>query len=122
MDQNKIKAAQRLRRIGRVRKHLHGTPERPRLSVCRSGKHISAQIIDDEAGKTLAAASTMQKSVRDGLKSTTNKAAAERVGHLLAERAKQAGVSAVCFDRGCLRYHGRVAALADAARKAGLQF
>jgi large subunit ribosomal protein L18 len=122
MDKQKVKAAQRQRRVGRVRRNLHGSIERPRLTVCRSNNHISAQIIDDDSGRTLVAASTMQKDVRGSLKSTCSKEAAQVIGRVLAERAKAAGVNAVCFDRGGLRYHGRVAALADAAREAGLQF
>ena len=122
MDKHKTITLQRKRRVGRVRKSLNGTAERPRLTVFRSGRHIAAQVINDEDGRTIVAASTMQKDVKDGLSSTANKAAAEKVGRLVAERAKAAGVTKVCFDRGHLRYHGRVAALADAARKAGLQF
>lgn len=113
---------QRDRRRGHVRRLVRGTTDRPRLSVFRSGKHISAQVIDDSRGLTLASASTLQKTVRDGLKTTANKQAAEKVGQLLAEAAKAAGVTTVKFDRGHYKYHGRVAALADAARKAGLSF
>ena len=110
----------RVRRHRRVRKHVSGTTERPRLAVFRSNKHISAQVIDDVGGRTLAAAS----SVESDLKSTAggNKDAATKVGQLVAERAKAAGVSKVVFDRGGFQYHGRVAALADAAREAGLEF
>jgi large subunit ribosomal protein L18 len=122
MDKHKIITMRRVRRVGRVRKNLSGTSERPRLTVYRSGRHITAQLVNDDEGKTLAAASTMQKDVKDGLKSTSNKEAAQRVGKTIAERAKALGVSKVCFDRGHFRYHGRVAALADAAREAGLQF
>lgn len=92
------------------------------MTVFRSGRHISAQVIDDSTGRTLAAASTLQKDVAEGLGSTCNKQAAERVGQIVGERAKAAGVEKVAFDRGHYKYHGRVAALADAARKAGLQF
>lgn len=110
----------RIRRHRRVRKNLRGTPQRPRLSVFRSSRHISAQLIDDSRGTTLAAASTLEADLR------TNRggdvAAAKAVGALLAERARAAGVAAVVFDRGGYRYHGRVAALADAARQAGLEF
>lgn len=114
------KLESRLRRHNRVRKRVSGTAARPRLAVFRSAKHITAQIIDDVAGKTLAAASTTEK----GLRSTSggNKSAAEVVGKLIAERAKAAGVSTVVFDRGGFLYHGRVASLADAARAAGLEF
>lgn len=114
--------AQRTRRRGHVRRLTRGTAERPRLSVFRSGKHISAQVIDDDKGATIAAASTLQKIVCDGLKSTANKEAAERVGQKVAELAKAAGVTKVRFDRGHYKYHGRVKALAEAARKAGLSF
>ncbi len=122
MDKQKLLERQRVRRQGHVRRVLRGTASRPRLSVFRSGKNISAQVIDDETGRTLAAASTLQKAVKAGMKSTASKEAAAQVGQLVAERAKAAGVEAVCFDRGRFRYHGRVAALADAARAAGLQF
>jgi large subunit ribosomal protein L18 len=116
----KTKREARIRRHGRVRKKVRGSAERPRLAVHRSNKHISAQVIDDRAGKTLAAASTLEADLRsDG---TSNKAAAERVGRLVAERAKAAGVDKVVFDRGGFLYHGRVAAVADAARDAGLEF
>ena len=110
----------RRRRHNRVRKHVAGTSARPRLAVFRSAKHISAQVIDDVAGTTLAAASTLEKSLRSG--STGNKDAAATVGKLIAERAKAAGVTAVVFDRGGFLYHGRVATLADAARAEGLEF
>lgn len=122
MKKQKIIAEQRRRRRGHVRNKTRGLAARPRLTVFRSNRHIAAQIIDDEAGKTLVAASTLQDAVAEGLKSKTNKDAAKRVGKLLAERAAAAGVTAVCFDRGHYRYHGRVAALADAAREAGLKF
>ena len=114
------KLESRRRRHNRVRKKVSGTATRPRLAVFRSAKHISAQVIDDVSGKTLAAASTHEKSLRSS--SGGNKAAAEAVGKLVAERAKAAGVTAVVFDRGGNLYHGRVASLADAARSAGLEF
>jgi len=95
---------------------------RPRLSVFRSGKHIYAQIIDDSAGKTLAAASTLDKDLRSALKTGADKDAAAAVGKLIAERSKAAGVLAVVFDRGSYLYHGRVKALAEAAREGGLDF
>lgn len=95
---------------------------RPRLSVFRSGKHIYAQVIDDDAGRTLAAASSLDKALREGLKSGADKDAAAKVGKLVAERALAAGVSAVVFDRGAYLYHGRVKALAEAAREGGLSF
>ena len=112
----------RIRRHHRVRKHVRGTAARPRLAVFRSNKHIVAQVIDDVSGRTLAAASTVEADLRSAGTGTGNKAAAEAVGRLLAERAKAAGVEAVVFDRGGNLYHGRVAALADAARSAGLEF
>ncbi len=95
---------------------------RPRLSVFRSSKHIYAQVIDDDAGHTLAAASSLDKAVRGSLKTGADKAAAAAVGKLVAERAKEAGVTKVVFDRGAYLYHGRVKALADAAREGGLDF
>jgi large subunit ribosomal protein L18 len=110
----------RLRRHARVRKHLSGTPDRPRLAVFRSARHISAQVIDDTAGRTLASASTLEAALRSS--PGGNVAAAQAVGRLVAERARAAGVSRVVFDRGGYRYHGRVAALADAARQEGLEF
>ncbi len=110
----------RHRRHRRVRRKVVGTPERPRLAVFRSNRHISAQVIDDLSGRTLAAASTVEPSLRGG--STANTAAAASVGRLVAERARQAGVDHVVFDRGGFLYHGRVAAVADAAREAGLEF
>ena len=95
---------------------------RPRLSVFRSGKHIYAQVIDDQAGRTLAAASSLEKTLREGMRTGADKQAASAVGRLLAERAVAAGVTAVVFDRGAYLYHGRVKALADAAREGGLAF
>ncbi|MBV9735193.1 MAG: 50S ribosomal protein L18 [Acidisphaera sp.] len=95
---------------------------RPRLSVFRSSKHIYAQVIDDAAGRTLAAASSLDRALREGLKTGADKAAAAAVGKLLAERALAAGVGQVVFDRGAYLYHGRVKALADAAREGGLAF
>jgi large subunit ribosomal protein L18 len=110
--------ASRSRRHVRVRKKVVGTPGRPRLVVTRSARHVVAQIVDDAAGRTLASASTMETDLRtlDGDKT----ARARRVGELVAERAKAAGVDAVVFDRGGNRYHGRVAAIADGAREGGL--
>lgn len=107
------------RRHRRVRKQVVGTPQRPRLSVFRSNRHICAQIIDDAAGHTLVSASTLEAPHRSG--ATGNVSAAAEVGRLIAERAKSKGVTQVVFDRGGSRYHGRVAALADAAREAGLE-
>jgi large subunit ribosomal protein L18 len=110
------------RRQLRVRRRLFGTEDRPRLSVFRSSKHIYAQIIDDLAGATLVAASTVDPDVRSKVKSGCNKQAAEIVGSVLGERAKKQGIGKVSFDRRHYKYHGRIQALADAARKAGLQF
>lgn len=112
----------RQRRRFRVRKRVHGTAARPRLCVTRSLKHVYAQLVDDEAGRTLVQASTVEKELRGALRYGGNKAAAQAVGKLVAERALAAGVSLVAFDRGSAKYHGRVAALADAAREAGLKF
>jgi large subunit ribosomal protein L18 len=109
-----------MRRHRRVRKTVRGTPARPRLAVYRSNKHIFAQVIDDVAGRTLAAASTVEADLKGG--ATGNKTAAAAVGQRLGERAKAAGVGKVVFDRGGFLYHGRVAAVADAAREAGLEF
>ncbi len=116
----KIKATRRHRRKMHIRKKVFGTAERPRLSVFRSLNHIYAQVIDDSAGITLAAASTAEKELR-GSKSTKSEEAAV-VGRLVAERAKAAGVERVVFDRAGFRYHGRIKSLADAAREAGLEF
>jgi large subunit ribosomal protein L18 len=110
----------RKRRHHRVRKKVLGSTERPRLAVFRSNRHIVAQVIDDATGRTLAAASTHEKDLRGS--ATGNKAAAAGVGKLVAERAKAAGVQQVVFDRGGFLYHGRIAAVADAAREAGLEF
>ena len=111
------------RRKARVRRALKARGAgRPRLSVHRSSKHIYAQIIDDVAGKTVAAASTLEKDLKGNLKTGADKAAAAAVGKLLAERATKAGVKEVRFDRGGYLFHGRVKALADAAREAGLEF
>ncbi len=111
------------RRKARVRRALKArSAGRPRLSVHRSSKHIYAQIIDDVAGETVASASSIEKDLKGSLKTGADKAAAAAVGKLIAERATQAGVKEVTFDRGGYLYHGRVKALADAARKAGLEF
>lgn len=114
-----VKTRQELRqaRHARIRKRISGTPERPRLAVFRSLKHIYAQIIDDTTGTTLASASSMEKDLASG-----NIEGAKAVGAKLAARAKEKGIQAVIFDRGGVRYHGRVASLADAAREAGLEF
>jgi len=114
------RSVSRSRRHSRVRKKVTGTTERPRLVVFRSARHIEVQVVDDSVGKTLASASTMEADVRavDGDKTTK----AQTVGKLVGERAKDAGVTSVVFDRGGYRYHGRVAAVADGAREAGLEF
>ena len=112
-----------LRRAQRVRSKIKKMGvAKPRLSVARSHKNISAQIIDDEKGLTVAAASTLEKDLRGNLKSTSDTAAAQKIGELIAERAKKAGVDDVVFDRGGYMFHGRVKALADAARNGGLKF
>src|ERR1041384_8367113 len=103
----------------RIRRKLQGTAERPRLAIFRSVAHIYAQVIDDAAGKTLVSASSVDKGVRTN---GGNVAAAKKIGQLVAERAKEKGIASVVFDRGGYKYHGRVKALADAARSAGLEF
>jgi len=118
-DMAKLRHHGRLRRHRRVRKKVSGTAERPRLAVYRSNKHISAQVIDDVTGHTLAAASTVESSMTTG--GTGNIDAAKAVGAAVADRAKAQGINAVIFDRGGYQYHGRVAAVADAAREAGLE-
>jgi large subunit ribosomal protein L18 len=115
----KHKREARIRRHSRVRKKVRGTAARPRLAVFRSNRHITAQVIDDANGRTVAAASTTEADLRSG--TTSNADAATTVGRLVAERAKAAGVTRVVFDRGGFLYHGRVAAVADAAREAGLE-
>jgi large subunit ribosomal protein L18 len=111
----------RIRRHRRVRKKIHGTATRPRMAVYRSNKHLSVQLIDDDAGVTLAAASTNEPDLRS-TGSGASVDAATRVGTLVAERAKAAGIDQVVFDRGGFAYHGRIAAVAAAAREAGLEF
>lgn len=121
MNRHKQKTVQRDRRRVRIRRKVVGTPSRPRLSIYKSLNHMYAQVIDDLAGQTLAAASTRDKgAVADG--KSGNAAAAASVGERLAQKAKAAGVTEVVFDRGGFRFHGRVKALADAARKGGLKF
>lgn len=117
MSRDKIEA--RHRRHRRVRKKVRGTPDRPRLSVFRSNRHVYAQVIDDANGRTVASASTMEKDSR--AKATSTLDAAQAVGHRLGERAKAAGITAVVFDRGGFRYHGQVARVAEGARDAGLE-
>jgi large subunit ribosomal protein L18 len=117
-----LKVLGRLRRRRRIRKKIRGTEERPRLSVFRSARHIYAQIILDISGTTLTSASTLCREIRQEQKSTGNIEAAKRVGMLLAKRAMERGIKSVAFDRGGYRYHGRVKALAEAARENGLTF
>ena len=114
--------AHRQRVHRRVRQTVAGTPERPRLAVYRSLKHIYAQVIDDRAGRTLVSASSLDKQARQQTKGGSNIAAAKAIGKLVAERALAAGIQKVVFDRGGYKYHGRVEALANAAREAGLKF
>jgi large subunit ribosomal protein L18 len=114
------RGAARQKRHERIRLRLAGSPQRPRLAVFRSINHISAQVIDDTTGRTLAAASSLEKELRGGKQSKTEEARA--IGRLIAERAKSAGVESVVFDRAGFRYHGRIKSLADAAREAGLEF
>ena len=114
------KTAARLRRQARGRKKIHGSPERPRLVVTRSSRHLFAQVIDDTEGRTLASASTLEADVRKATGDKTE--VAKKVGTLIADRAKAAGVDQVVFDRAGNKYHGRIAALADSAREAGLGF
>ena len=116
---SKSRQSARVRRHARVRRALAGTTERPRLAVYRSNRYIYAQVIDDASGHTVAAASSQEKDLRS---KTLSVDTASEVGKLLAERAKSAGVSTVVFDRGGYKFHGRVKALADAAREAGLEF
>ena len=122
MNPQKTKAVRRLRRRNHVRRKIVGTAERPRLTVFRSSKHIYAQLIDDVSGATLAAASSCGKETQGALPYGGNVKAATEVGKRLAEAAKAKGVTKAAFDRGPYRYHGRVKALADAAREAGLKF
>lgn len=123
MDGTNRRHALRARRHARVRRKVSGTAERPRLAVSRSLRNISAQVIDDDSGRTLAAASTAEASLRDqiGPAGGGNVSGAEAVGRLVASRAKAAGITRVVFDRGGFAYHGRVAVLADAARQEGLE-
>lgn len=122
MNRMEKKTLQRRRRKRRIRKKVTGTPERPRLSVFRSHKHIYAQVIDDVAGRTIAAASTREGALRDQLSSSGNREAATAVGQAVATKAAEAGVKRVVFDRNGYPYHGRVRDLAEAARKGGLEF
>jgi large subunit ribosomal protein L18 len=119
-DISTARRVSRLRRHNRLRKRVAGTPERPRMVVNRSSRHIHVQVVDDTAGRTLVSASTMDASLRGG--DGTKSELAKQVGALVAERAKAAGVEQVVFDRAGNKYHGRIAALADSAREAGLGF
>ena len=121
-DKQREKQKRLQRRKFGIRKTLVGSPEKPRLSVFRSDKHIYAQLIDDLAGRTLASAASTLGDVRGDLKNGGNVEAAKRVGKAIAERAKSIGVTEIAFDRGGRKYHGRVKALADAAREGGLKF
>ncbi len=120
MDRNAAKSLRRSRRRIGIRKRISGTTQRPRLAIYKSLNHVYAQVIDDLAGKTICAASTQEETLK--LARTGNKDAAAAVGTLLAQRAKEKGVKGVVFDRGGFKYHGRVKALGDAARKGGLDF
>lgn len=120
MNKQKLKQLRRRRRVASIRGRINGGPDCPRLVVYRSLNHIYAQVIDDLQAKTIASASTLDKSVN--AERTGNAAAAAEVGKLIAERAKSAGIERVAFDRGGFRFHGRVKALADAAREGGLRF
>lgn len=120
MNHEKTIYQQRHRRSLRVRKRTRGTAERPRMTIFRSHKHIYCQVIDDESSRTLVAASTRDKDLKKAMSYGGNRDAAQAVGTAIAQRALKAGIQAVCFDRGPYKYHGRVAALADAARTAGL--
>lgn len=122
MDRQRTKLRQRVRRRHHVRSKITGNPERPRLTVFRSSKHIYAQLIDDLQGVTLVSASSVLADVKSGTPYGGNIKAAQAVGKKLAELAKEKGIAKAAFDRGHYRYHGRVKALADAARDAGLQF
>jgi large subunit ribosomal protein L18 len=120
VNHEKAVRQQRIRRRFRVRKALKGTTERPRLSVHRTHKHIYCQVIDDVQGKTLVSASTVDKDLRSQIKCSGNREAATMVGQAIAQRLLAAGIKTVCLDRGCFRYHGRVAAVADAVRAGGV--
>ncbi len=121
-DKNTVKQKQLERRKWHIRARIFGTAERPRMSVFRSDKHLYVQLIDDYAGKTLVAVGSTNKEVRGDLKNGGNIAAAKLIGKAIAAKAKEAGITKVAFDRGGRRYHGRIKALADAAREGGLSF
>ena len=117
-SRQKIRAKKHMK----IRNRFSGTAERPRLAVFRSNNHVYAQVIDDVAGKTLVSASTLEKDIKAELKNTDDTAAATKIGDVVAKRALEKGIKAVVFDRGGYIYHGKVKALADAAREAGLEF
>ena len=122
MSSLRMRKSRRIMRHARLRRKLNGTPERPRLSVFRSLNHVSAQIVDDSQGTTLVAASSLESEIRKKMRNKPKTEASKLVGALLAQRAKKKGFSAVIFDRGGYKYHGRVKALADTAREKGLVF
>lgn len=122
MDKAKVKRESRIRRHVRVRRKVSGTAERPRLAVYRSLEHIYAQVIDDTVGRTLVSASTVDREIRKAIAGKPKRDEAKIVGQYIAQRAKAAGVTQVVFDRGGHQYHGRIKALADGAREAGLDF
>lgn len=122
MAAKSLKLEKRLKRKKSIRRRISGTAERPRLSIFRSASHMYAQIIDDTNGKTIVSASTLSKPLKGKLKSTGNIEAAKKVGELLSKEAKKKKIESVCFDRNGFLYHGRVKALADAARDGGLKF
>jgi large subunit ribosomal protein L18 len=122
MNESKVKTVRRERRKRHVRKHVTGTAERPRLSVHKTQLHTYAQVVDDAGGRTLASASTTSPAIRQTLGKTSNCAAAAAVGATIAALAIEKGIKKICFDRSAFRYHGRIKALAEAARKGGLQF
>ncbi len=122
MNRKSTRRDGRLKRHVRLRSTIQGSPRRPRLSVFRSLHHVYAQVIDDAAGRTLASAATTDPDLRKSLKSASGAGGAAAVGKSIAERARQQGIESVVFDRGGFPYHGRVKALADAARAAGLKF
>lgn len=123
MENSQIKASGRkIRRAMRVRKHVQGTDSKPRMCVVKTNKHIEVQLINDEAGKTVASLSTNSKELKKTENAKKNKASAKVIGSMIAEKAKKLGITQVVFDRGPFRYHGILAELADSARAGGLQF
>ena len=122
MVSKKSRTEVRVKKHRRIRNHLSGTSQRPRLAVFRSNNHMYAQIIDDTVGKTLVSASTLQEEVKADLEKTNNVAAAAKLGEVIAKRALEAGITTVVYDRGGFIYEGKVKALAEAAREAGLEF